>query len=474
MNRKILTFVGCLSLAATAASPVQASYLSGYGYANAANKKVVVTKSMRVYRVKTGSCEAKNHFYAAGKVKKGTVLYRSQWFMATGGGWVIKNSQYKPGKRRFYFVQAPEKTKWFKAYKAVKKTAKKKVAKKTSKKKATKKMAKKKVAKNTSKKKATKKTTKKKVDKKTTKKTIKKKAVKKPAKKAAQKSSKKTVKKTANKPAPKKNVSKPLTMAQKYTPKVKEWTTKLKWGDDLGSAEDYVTNDWELPSDTTFSFEKPVNVRKGGFYQTKITVAYPDGSKESVGPVSFEVAPAQADAYQVAVKNTTVPYGHDIDIRKDIVTNPTGYFPNDPAQVENDTTLFYFCRADGNPLANDPDTSIPGSNDYYIRVDYPDGSYQVSQKFTLTVSQPDNQVYHPQLKTARITMPVGDDIEGSSFELLHPQDFIANTGDLPKGTKYEIKDDYDCYDESSSYVTVEATFPDGTVWHSPMFLLCFN
>ncbi|MEE8856844.1 MAG: Rib/alpha-like domain-containing protein [Lactobacillus sp.] len=51
---------------------------------------------------------------------------------------------------------------------------------------------------------------------------------------------------------------------------------------------------------------------------------------------------------------------------------------------------------------------------------------------------------------------------------------IANTGDLPKETKFEIKDDYDCDDESSSYVTVEATFPDGTVWHSPMFLLCFK
>ena len=160
MNRKILTFIGCLSLAAMAASPVQASYLSGYEYGDAANKKVVVTKSMPVYRIKTGSCEAKNRFYAAGKVKKGTVLYRSQWFMATGCGWVIKNSQYKPGKRRFYFVQAPEKTKWFKAYKATKKTTKKKVVKKS-------------------------------------------------AKTAVQKSRKKAVKKTANKPASKKNAAKP-------------------------------------------------------------------------------------------------------------------------------------------------------------------------------------------------------------------------------------------------------------------------
>ena len=50
MKRKILAFVGCLSLVATTVKPVQASYLNGYDYAKIANKKVVVTKEMKVYR----------------------------------------------------------------------------------------------------------------------------------------------------------------------------------------------------------------------------------------------------------------------------------------------------------------------------------------------------------------------------------------------------------------------------------------
>ncbi len=462
MKRKILAFVGCLSLVATTVKPVQASYLNGYDYAKMANKKVVVTKTMKVYRVKTGTSESKNHFYSAGNVKKGSVIYRSRWLMSTGSGWVIKSNKYKAGKRQFYFVSAPEKTKWFKAYKAKKKSVAK--TKKTSKK-TNKKVTKAKTVIKTSK------------AKKTVKKTAKKKSSKKTVKKATKKSAQKTVKKTTKKPAKtvKKTSKKPLTMAQKYNPKVKAWTTTLDWGETFSSdAYSYITNPWDLPSETNYTFVKPVNTKKGGSYQTNILVTYPDGSKETVGPVSFVVKSAQADAYNVTVKNTTVPYGHYIDIRKDIVTNPVGYFPNDPAEVELSTTEFYFSRADGNILANNPDTKVPGSHDYYIRVDYPDGSYQVSQKFTLTVSQPDNLVYHPALKSSSITLPVGTDIEADSYQLLKPQDFISNTADMPKGTKYEIRDDYSYDEQSSSYVTIKVTFPDDTTWESPMFLLIFN
>lgn len=449
MKRKILAFVGCLSLVATTVKPVQASYLNGYDYAKMANTKVVVTKTMKVYRVKTGTSESKNHFYSAGNVKKGSVIYRSRWLMSTGSGWVIKSNKYKAGKRQFYFVSAPEKTKWFKAYKAKKKSVAK--TKKTSKK-TNKKVTRAKTVIKTSKPKKT-------------------------VKKATKKSPKKAVKKTAKKPSKtvKKTSKKPLTMAQKYNPKVKAWTTTLDWGETFSSdAYSYITNPWDLPSETNYTFVKPVNTKKGGFYQTNILVTYPDGSKETVGPVSFVVKSAQADAYNVTVKNTTVPYGHYIDIRKDIVTNPVGYFPNDPAEVELSTTEFYFCRADGNILANDPDTKVPGSHDYYIRVDYPDDSYQVSQKFTLTVSQPDNLVYHPALKSSSVTLPVGTDIEADSYQLLKPQDFISNTADMPKETKYEIRDDYNYDEQSSSYVTIKVTFPDDTTWESPMFLLAFN
>lgn len=463
MKRKILAFVGCLSLVATTVQPVQASYLNGYDYAKMADKKVVVTKTMKVYRVKTGSSESRNHFYSAGKLKKGSVIYRSQWLMSTGSGWVIKSSKYKAGRRKFYFVTAPEKTKWFKAYKAKKKAVakKKKTIKKVSKKQVTKPKT---VKRQQSPKKAVKKTAKKKSSKKT-------------VKKATKRRAKKAVKNTTKKPSKtvKKTTKKPLTMAHKYNPKVKAWTTTLDWGDSFSTdAYAYITNTWDLPSETNYTFVQPVNTKKGGFYQSNILVTYSDGSKETVGPVSFVVKSAQADTYNVTVKNTTVPYGHFIDIRKDIVTNPVGYFPNDPAEVTRNTTEFRFCRADGNPLADDPDTTVPGSHDYYILVEYPDDSYQVSQKFTLTVSQPDNLVYHPALKSSSITLPVGTDIEGDTYQLLKPQDFISNLSDMPKGTKYEIRDDYSYNEQSSSYVTINVTFPDDTTWESPMFLLNFK
>nr|WP_270448050.1 Rib/alpha-like domain-containing protein [Lactobacillus delbrueckii] len=78
------------------------------------------------------------------------------------------------------------------------------------------------------------------------------------------------------------------------------------------------------------------------------------------------------------------------------------------------------------------------------------------------------------MKNSTITLPVGTDIEADSYQLLKPQDFISNTAAMPKGTKYEIRDDYSYDEQSSSYVTIDVTFPDGTTWESPMFLLTFN
>ncbi|WP_259276135.1 Rib/alpha-like domain-containing protein [Lactobacillus delbrueckii] len=97
-------------------------------------------------------------------------------------------------------------------------------------------------------------------------------------------------------------------LAQKYSPKVKAWTTTLDLGETFSNdAYSYITNPSDLPSETNYTFVKPVNTKKGGFYQTNILVTYPDGSKETVGPVTFVVKSAQADAYNVTVKNTTVP-----------------------------------------------------------------------------------------------------------------------------------------------------------------------
>lgn len=94
----------------------QANYLSGNSYASLATRHVRVTRTMRVYRCRTGKYEAANHFYRAGKVRKGTKLYISRWLMSTGGCWVIKSRKYYHNRRTFFVVPGM-KANWYKRIK---------------------------------------------------------------------------------------------------------------------------------------------------------------------------------------------------------------------------------------------------------------------------------------------------------------------------------------------------------------------
>ncbi|WP_308555450.1 hypothetical protein [uncultured Lactobacillus sp.] len=98
----ILGFAGIFT--ATNSNKVQASYLSGNNYASLATRHVVVTRTMPVYRCKTGHCEAENRFYHAGHAHKGTKIYISRWLMSTGGVWVIKGGKYYHNHRTFFVV----------------------------------------------------------------------------------------------------------------------------------------------------------------------------------------------------------------------------------------------------------------------------------------------------------------------------------------------------------------------------------
>ncbi|MGN1407590.1 Rib/alpha-like domain-containing protein [Lactobacillus sp.] len=425
----MMAAVGASFLAIGTPVSAKTRYLSGIEYGISAKQKAVTTKKMKVWKVKTGTCEANNYFSKAGYIKKGTTLYHSQWFMSTGGGWIVKSSKYKATKRTFYFVAASEKTKWFKNVAAKKKVAKKKTVKK---------LAKKTV------KKPTKKTTKK--------------VVKKPIKKVVKKTPKKVVK---------------LTMAQKYQPQVTRQVVKLKWDEYFSSydAKKYITNASAMPYDTDYEFLDKVDTEKSGMHTSRIKAEYQDGSSEIVGTVSFEVPQLQAEKYPFDVKNITVPYNGEIDIRKDIVTNAPGTLPNDPALVTQDTTDFEYCRADGNVLANDPDTSEPGTRSYYVKAFYPDGSTRVSKQFTIMVQQPDNQVYHPSLKALSFTFDTGTalqdwDSNKSEEKLIDPNQFLNNVNNLPNGTVIHLMGDLenqDNLDEEGTYNTyIEITYPDGT------------
>ena len=49
---------------------VSASYLNGNSYTDMCTRYVKVIKPIRVYKVRTGTCEAKNKFHKYGKIKQ--------------------------------------------------------------------------------------------------------------------------------------------------------------------------------------------------------------------------------------------------------------------------------------------------------------------------------------------------------------------------------------------------------------------
>ena len=109
----IATLLGLIGIFKFNSQPANASYLNGNDYAKMATRYVRVTKSMPVYRCKTGNCEANNRFHRYGTLKKGTKVYISRWLMSTGSCWVIKSHKYYHNRRTF-FAGPGMKVNWYK------------------------------------------------------------------------------------------------------------------------------------------------------------------------------------------------------------------------------------------------------------------------------------------------------------------------------------------------------------------------
>ncbi|WP_283598348.1 hypothetical protein [Lactobacillus gallinarum] len=85
---------------------VSASYLNGNSYTDMCTRHVKVIKPIRVYKVRTGTCEAKNKFHKYGKIKKGAKIWISHYLMSTGGGWVVISAHKYYSTRRIFFFAA--------------------------------------------------------------------------------------------------------------------------------------------------------------------------------------------------------------------------------------------------------------------------------------------------------------------------------------------------------------------------------
>lgn len=256
----------------------------------------------------------------------------------------------------------------------------------------------------------------------------------------------------------------------------------MKWGTDVTNDWDYearkfITNDSSIPVSTSYKYLDPVNGKNGGTYTTRIQVTYADGSKEVVGSVTFVVPTTDVDKYQPTVHDVMLEYGADYSIRKDFITNPAGYFPNDPilSQFEwtSDRTEF--------DLNTDSEKSFsvtePGTYTVHVKVTYPDGSYEDSNKFKITVlpSQAETIKVAPKASIFSVSsssaLEYYDDLRST---LVDPGFFLTNASALPEGTVVRFNGSLGSTDtlgpgKYEDYLIVY--FPDGSRYNTDNFIV---
>lgn len=106
MKKRNISLALLLALVFVVLFPTNAQaskYLSGNSYAKEAKTHVIAKKTVKVYKVKTGTYEAKNIAYNYGTIKRGTAFYRSGYLMSTGG-YIVKSGKYYHNSRTFFIV----------------------------------------------------------------------------------------------------------------------------------------------------------------------------------------------------------------------------------------------------------------------------------------------------------------------------------------------------------------------------------
>ncbi|MCR1894970.1 Rib/alpha-like domain-containing protein [Lactobacillus rodentium] len=248
--------------------------------------------------------------------------------------------------------------------------------------------------------------------------------------------------------------TKPSTVKVSYTAKGKTPdtdTTKANGGNitvdkghklNDGDAEDAITNHTKLPEGTKYTWEDAPDTDTVGDKNGIVTVTYPNGSKEEV-PVMVHVTD-DADKYD--------PQGSTITIKKGAPV------PNAEKGIENPSEL-----PTGTKYTWDvaPDPEKVGNQPVIVTVTYPDGSID-KVPATVIVTDDNNgnpttpsdaDKYDPQGQV--VTVNKGDKLPDAS-------NGIANTSDLPEGTKYSWKTPVDTTTSGDKPAIVVVTYPDGS------------
>ena len=208
------------------------------------------------------------------------------------------------------------------------------------------------------------------------------------------------------------------------------------------SASDAVANKDELPPETSYEWQSPVDTSVPGTVPGTILVTYPDGSKDTVivEITIKETASSQTDAqkYTPQGQSVTVEMGKDVSVAEAI---------KNKEELPQDTKYQW---------ENVVDTSKPGKITGTVVVIYPDGSTEkVSTEITVTDTRTDAEKYDP-ITEPEVIKP------GEKPDLT---DNITNIKDLPQGT--EIKDvtpegAIDIHTPGEYTGTLEILYPDGS------------
>ena len=208
------------------------------------------------------------------------------------------------------------------------------------------------------------------------------------------------------------------------------------------SASDAIANKDELPPETSYEWQSPVDTSVPGTVPGTILVTYPDGSKDTVTVeiTIKETASSQTDAqkYTPQGQSVTVEMGKDVSAAEAI---------KNKEELPQDTKYQW---------ENAVDTSKPGKITGTVVVIYPDGSTEkVSTEITVTDTRTDAEKYDP-ITEPEVIKP------GEKPDLT---DNITNIKDLPQGT--EIKDvtpegAIDIHTPGEYIGTLEILYPDGS------------
>lgn len=194
------------------------------------------------------------------------------------------------------------------------------------------------------------------------------------------------------------------TLASQYAPKAAGVTTAGK----KVSAKSLVANASQLPKGTKYAFTKAVDFTTAGTYQTAVKVTYADKSSERTKSVAVVVKAAKtvkktdAEIYEPALKSAKAETyaGESIDAKslvKNVADLPKG-------------TKFSFAKA--------VDFNKEGKTTAQIKATYPDKSWDLGGKVTITVSS--------LTKEMQIDSYQGKDASGHPIEAI----YVTNNADI--------------------------------------------